>query len=69
MFVRWYIGYKSGKILALMKTLLEVNEHCQFLAINLVMENPTMQNNEPMISSAIVSGLIALVVTLAFDIR
>ena len=34
-----------------------------------MMDNPTMQNNEPMISSAIVSGMIALVVSLAFDIR
>ena len=42
---------------------------CYNLAINLVMDNPTMQNNEPMLTAGIVSGLIALVVTLAFDIR
>ena len=42
---------------------------CFNVAINLVMDNPTMQNNEPMLTAGIVSGLIALVVTLAFDIR
>ena len=42
---------------------------CRNVAINLVMDNPTMQNNEPMFTAGIVSGLIALVVTLAFDIR
>ena len=42
---------------------------CRNVAINLVMDNPTMQNNEPMLTAGIVSGLIALVVTLAFDIR
>ena len=42
---------------------------CFYVAINLVMDNPTMQNNEPMLTAGIVSGLIALVVTLAFDIR
>ena len=42
---------------------------CCNVAINLVMDNPTMQNNEPMFTAGIVSGLIALVVTLAFDIR
>ena len=40
-----------------------------FQGINLVMDNPTMQNNEPMLTSGIVSGMIALVVSLAFDIR
>ena len=37
--------------------------------INLVMDNPTMQNNEPMISAGIISGMVALVVSLAFNIR
>lgn len=38
------------------------------IGINLVLDNPTIQNNEPMIGAAIVSGMVAFAVSLAFDI-